>query len=155
MEAVAEKVAPQLAKQFGITLLMQGKASRQKIIDSHKATIDKDLPSVIFGSQSFSEGLDLPGKDLTNVIITKIPFAVPTSPVEEAHAEYIKARGGNAFMELSIPQASKKLVQACGRLLRNEKDTGRVVILDRRLVNKRYGKAMLDALPPFKRVIEY
>ncbi len=151
MEAVADK----LKAKYGDKLLVQGQAARQLIIEQHKAAIDKGKVSIIFGTQSFSEGLDLPGDYLTNVIITKIPFAVPTSPVEEAHAEYIKAKGGNPFLELSIPQASKKLVQAVGRLLRNEKDSGRVVILDRRLVSKRYGQSMLDALPPFKRIIEY
>ncbi|NQZ12696.1 MAG: ATP-dependent DNA helicase DinG, partial [Algicola sp.] len=150
-----EAVATAIEEQHDLKLLVQGKHSRQSIIEQHKKAIDAGEPSIIFGTQSFSEGLDLPGKYLTNVIITKIPFAVPTSPVEEAHAEYIKARGGNPFMELSVPQASKKLVQACGRLLRNENDVGRVVILDRRLISKRYGKMMLDALPPFKRKIDY
>ncbi|MFW9287497.1 helicase C-terminal domain-containing protein, partial [Glaesserella parasuis] len=88
--------------------------------------------SIIFGTGSFSEGLDLPGKLLTNLIITKIPFAVPTSPVEEAHAEYIEKCGGNPFLQISVPEASKKLVQSVGRLLRKEEDSGRVVLLDRR-----------------------
>jgi ATP-dependent DNA helicase DinG len=149
-----EAVATAIEEEHKLKMLVQGQSSRQVIIDSHKKAIDKNEPSVIFGTQSFSEGLDLPGKYLTNVIITKLPFAVPTSPVEEAHAEYIKLKGGNAFMELTIPQASKKLVQACGRLLRNENDTGRVVILDKRLTTKRYGKSLLDALPPFKRIID-
>lgn len=151
MEAVAEAIE----SRTKLSLKVQGRDSRQVIIQKHKADIDANKPSVIFGTQSFSEGLDLPGNYLTNVIITKIPFAVPTSPVEEAHSEYIKAKGGNPFLELSVPEASKKLVQAVGRLLRNENDTGRVVILDRRLVSKRYGKTMLDTLPPFKRLIEY
>lgn len=150
-----EKVASAIRDEHDLTLLVQGEKSRQVIINNHQKQIDKNHNSIIFGTQSFSEGLDLPGDYLTNLIITKIPFAVPTSPVEEAHAEYIKLKGGNAFMELSIPDASKKLVQACGRLIRKENDIGRVVILDRRLLTKRYGKAMLDALPPFKRTIEY
>ncbi|CAM5221638.1 ATP-dependent DNA helicase DinG [Alishewanella longhuensis] len=99
--------------------------------------------------------MDLPGKLLTNLIITKLPFAVPTSPLEEALTEAINARGGNAFLQLSIPATAKKLVQSCGRLLRQEQDQGRIVILDRRLISKTYGKAMLDALPPFRRVVEY
>ncbi len=111
--------------------------------------------SVLFGTGSFSEGLDLPGNQLTNLIITKIPFAVPTSPVEEAHAEYIERKGGNPFLQISVPEASKKLIQSAGRLLRKEDDSGRVVLLDRRVVTRRYGKALLDALPPFKRVIDH
>ncbi|NAX39171.1 ATP-dependent DNA helicase DinG, partial [Vibrio sp. V26_P1S5P106] len=87
-------------------------------------------------------------------IITKIPFAVPSSPVEQAHAEYIQQRGGNPFLQISVPEASKKLIQSVGRLLRQEQDSGRVVMLDRRIVSKRYGKSLLDSLPPFKRCIE-
>ncbi|HGF7518268.1 TPA: helicase C-terminal domain-containing protein, partial [Vibrio cholerae] len=69
--------------------------------------------------------------------------------------EYIQELGGNPFMQITVPEASKKLIQSVGRLLRKERDSGRVVILDRRVVSKRYGKALLDALPPFKRTIEY
>ena len=97
----------------------------------------------------------MPGDLLKNLIITKIPFAVPTSPVEEAHAEYIESRGGNPFLQISVPEASKKLIQSVGRLLRKEEDSGRVVLLDRRVITRRYGKALLDSLPPFERVIEH
>lgn len=101
------------------------------------------------------EGLDLPGELLENLVITKIPFGVPTSPVEQAHSEYIEKKGGNPFMQITVPDASKKLIQSVGRLLRKERDSGRVTILDRRLVTKRYGQALIDSLPPFKRKIEY
>ena len=87
-------------------------------------------------------------------IITKLPFSVPTSPVEQAQAEYISAKGGNPFMTLSVPDTSKKLVQACGRLLRNELDEGVITLMDKRVITKRYGKQILDSLPPFERVIE-
>lgn len=137
------------------TLLIQGEMSRQKLLSTHKKRIDKGEKSIIFGTQGLSEGLDLPGDYLTHVIITKLPFAVPTSPIEEAHAEYISAKGGNPFLSLTVPEAGKKLVQAAGRLIRTESDTGKVTILDRRLVSKRYGKSMLDSLPPFKRQIDY
>lgn len=150
------KVAEELRKKSKkLDIMVQGEDSRQHIIEQHKKLCDQDKTSIIFGSQSFSEGLDLPGKYLTNLIITKLPFSVPTSPVDQAQAEYIKLKGGNPFMLLSVPDASKKLIQACGRLLRNEKDTGMISILDRRLVSKRYGKQLLDSLPPFKRNIEY
>lgn len=150
-----EKVADALRAKHKLPIQVQGEQSRQKIIDSHKKRIEKNLESIIFGTQSFSEGLDLPGKQLTNLIITKLPFSVPTSPVEEAQAEYITAKGGNPFMSLSVPEASKKLIQASGRLLRNEKDAGTITLLDRRVISKRYGKELLDALPPFKRHVEY
>lgn len=74
--------------------------------------------------------------------------------MEEAHAEYIESLGGNPFMQIAVPEASKKLIQSVGRLLRKEQDSGRVVIFDRRLVTKRYGKALLDSLPPFTRDIQ-
>ncbi|NMP15439.1 ATP-dependent DNA helicase DinG [Thalassotalea sp. Y01] len=152
MEQVAEALRKK-AKYKDIQV--QGEHSRQQIIELHKQRCDKGETSIIFGSQSFSEGLDLPGKYLTNLIITKLPFSVPTSPVDQAQAEYIKLKGGNPFMQISVPDASKKLVQACGRLLRNEKDTGMITILDRRLVSKRYGKELIDSLPPYRLNIVY
>lgn len=149
-----EKVAGLIESKIKNPLFIQGTTSRQDILSKHKQRCDKQQPSIIFGTGSFSEGLDLPGDYLTNLIITKLPFAVPTSPVEQAHAEYIKIKGGNPFLQLTIPDASRKLIQSCGRLLRKEQDYGRITILDRRLVSKRYGKSLLDSLPPFRRVIE-
>ena len=151
MEKVAELVEGKIPAS---QLFIQGTMPRQQILSQHKQRCDDGEPSIIFGTGSFSEGLDLPGDYLTNLIITKLPFAVPTSPVEQAHAEYVKVKGGNPFLQLTIPDASRKLVQSCGRLLRKEQDYGRVTILDRRLVTKRYGKSLIDALPPFRRVIE-
>jgi len=150
-----EQVAKELRQEEEMTIQVQGEQSRQHIIEQHKKRCDDEKSSIIFGTQSFSEGLDLPGKYLTNLIITKLPFSVPTSPVEEAQAEYISVKGGNPFMSLSVPETSKKLIQATGRLLRNEKDQGVITLLDRRVVNKRYGKQLLDSLPPYKRVVKY
>jgi ATP-dependent DNA helicase DinG len=154
MNKVADELRP-LAKKNKWELLVQGEESRHITLKKHKDNCKNGKPSILFGTGSFSEGLDLPGDLLKNLIITKIPFGVPTSPVEEAHAEYIESCGGNPFMQISVPEASKKLIQSVGRLLRKEEDTGRVVLLDRRIINRRYGKALLDSLPPFKRVIEY
>lgn len=153
MNQVADKLRP-LAVKNRWELLIQGEESRHIILKKHKENCQKGKTSILFGTGSFSEGLDLPGNLLTNLIITKIPFAVPTSPVEEAHAEYIESRGGNPFLQIAVPEASKKLIQSVGRLLRKEEDSGRVVLLDRRVLTRRYGKALLDSLPPFKRVIE-
>jgi len=150
-----EKVAAALRENNKLEIQVQGEQSRQHIIEKHKKNCDSDKQSIIFGTQSFSEGLDLPGNYLNNLIITKLPFSVPTSPVEEAQAEYVSAKGGNPFMSLSVPDTSKKLVQATGRLLRNESDEGTITLLDRRVVSKRYGKQLLDSLPPYKRVIQY
>ena len=138
----------------GLSLLVQGEASRNALLTLHKQKCDGGQTSILFGTGSFSEGLDLPGHYLTNLVITKLPFAVPNSPVEEATAEWVEQRGGNPFLQLTVPEASRKLIQACGRLIRKEADRGRVTILDRRLLTKRYGKGLLDALPPFTRRIE-
>ncbi len=154
MNQVSEVLSTYFVKR-GWALQVQGQESRSEILKKHKTLVQCQKTSVLFGTGSFSEGLDLPGELLENLIITKIPFAVPTSPVEQAHAEYIENRGGNPFMQITVPEASKKMIQSVGRLLRKERDSGRVVILDRRIVTKRYGKALLDSLPPFKRVIEY
>lgn len=148
------KVAEAIRESHSVDIMVQGELSRQQIIEQHKKKCDNKDISTIFGTQSFSEGLDLPGDYLNNLIITKLPFSVPTSPVEQAQAEYITSKGGNPFMSLSVPDTSKKLIQACGRLLRNEADTGTITLLDKRIITKRYGNQLLDSLPPFKRVIE-
>lgn len=135
-------------------VLMQGGLSRQETLAKHKALIDKEQVSVLFGLASFAEGIDLPGAYCQHVVIAKIPFAVPDDPVEAALSEWIEARGGNPFMEIAVPDASLRLIQACGRLLRNEQDMGSITLLDRRLVTQRYGKAILNSLPPFRREIE-
>ena len=83
----------------------------------------------------------------------KLPFAVPDDPVESALAEWVEARGGNAFMEISVPDAALKLVQASGRLLRTEEDSGRITLLDRRVITRAYGRRILDSLPPFRREV--
>ncbi len=149
-----EKVAQAIRDKHKLDIAVQGEHSRQHIIEQHKKHCDNNQESIIFGTQSFSEGLDLPGNYLNNLIITKLPFSVPTSPVEQAQAEYVSAKGGNPFMSLSVPDTSKKLVQACGRLLRNEMDEGVITLMDKRVVTKRYGKQLLDSLPPFERVFE-
>ncbi|MGO1295793.1 MAG: ATP-dependent DNA helicase DinG [Vibrio sp.] len=154
MKEVAEHIKKACRDQ-GWTLQIQGEKSRTEILKKHKNLIKHHKTSILFGTGSFSEGLDLPGDLLQNLVITKIPFSVPTSPVEQAHAEYIQSRGGNPFLQITVPDASKKLIQSVGRLLRKENDSGRIVLLDRRVVSKRYGKQLLDSLPPFKRVIDY
>lgn len=85
------------------------------------------------------------------MVIVKLPFAVPDDPMAQARAEWIEARGGNPFMDLAVPEAALRLAQACGRLIRSERDRGVVTLLDRRIIERRYGRAILDALPPFAR----
>ncbi|EGU36567.1 ATP-dependent DNA helicase DinG [Vibrio sp. N418] len=153
MNQVAQALESLFIKK-GWALQVQGKESRTEILNKHKTLVQCQKTSILFGTGSFSEGLDLPGELLENLIITKIPFGVPTSPVEQAHAEYIEQKGGNPFMQITVPDASKKLIQSVGRLIRKERDCGKVIILDRRIVTKRYGQSLLDSLPPFKRIIE-
>ena len=143
-----------LPSAFRERVLVQGDLSKQELIRQHRARVDKGEASVIFGLASFAEGVDLPGRYCEHVVIAKIPFAVPDDPVEAALAEWIERNGGNPFMEIAVPDASLRLIQACGRLLRSEQDTGVITLLDRRLVTQRYGKAILDSLPPFRREIE-
>lgn len=134
-------------------LLCQGFLPKSEIVRRHKERIDKGEGSIIFGLASFAEGIDLPGEYLTHVVIVKIPFAVPDDPIQAATSEWLESRGRNPFMELTLPAASIRLVQACGRLIRKESDSGRVSILDKRLVSHRYGKLLLDSLPPLKRIV--
>ena len=140
-----------LSGRLSEPILMQGDYSKQEIILRHREAIDAGRGSTIFGLASFAEGVDLPGDYCRHVVIAKIPFAVPDSPLEAALAEWVEAQGRNAFMEISVPDAALRLVQASGRLLRTEQDTGRVTLLDRRVVTKRYGRAILDSLPAFER----
>ncbi|MDE0949751.1 MAG: ATP-dependent DNA helicase DinG [Halioglobus sp.] len=140
-----------LGGEFAARILMQGDCSKQEILRRHKAQIDGGQGSIIFGLASFAEGVDLPGDYCRHVVIAKIPFAVPDSPLEAALVEWVEAQGRNAFMEISVPDAALRLVQASGRLLRTEEDTGRVTLLDRRILTRRYGRSILDSLPPFQR----
>ncbi len=149
-----QEVAEGLRSQHGLSLLVQGESSREALLSLHRSRCDARQPSVLLGTGSFAEGLDLPGHYLTNLIITKLPFSVPTSPIEAATAEWIEQQGGNPFLQITVPEASRKLIQACGRLIRKEQDSGRICLLDRRILTKQYGKGLLAALPPFRRHIE-
>ena len=135
-------------------ILLQGDYSKHEILRRHREAIDGGMGSVIFGLASFAEGVDLPGDYCRHVLVAKIPFAVPDSPLESALSEWVEQQGRNAFMDITVPDAALRLVQACGRLLRTEDDTGRITICDRRLVTRRYGKALIQALPPFRLQID-
>ncbi|WP_067520742.1 ATP-dependent DNA helicase DinG [Endozoicomonas ascidiicola] len=135
-------------------ILLQDDYSRQELLKKHRQNIDDGKVSILFGLASLAEGIDLPGHYCEHVIIAKIPFSVPDDPVESALSEWLEAQGRNPFMEITVPDAAIRLIQACGRLLRTEQDRGRITLMDRRLVTARYGQMILNSLPPFKRVIE-
>jgi ATP-dependent DNA helicase DinG len=148
-----EQVFNKLPQEWQDMILCQGSYSKNNIVQKHREYIEKQQKaSIIFGLESFAEGLDLPGDLCTHVVITKLPFATPDDPVGKTLAQWIKKRGGNPFMEMTIPDASIKLIQATGRLLRSEQDYGRITILDDRILTKRYGKSLISALPNFKRI---
>jgi len=111
------------------------------------AEFKSDTHSVLFGTDSFWTGVDVPGEALSNVIITKLPFAMPDHPVTASRLEHITEQGGNSFMEYSVPEAILKLRQGVGRLIRNKKDKGICVILDNRVLTKQYGRNFLAAMP--------
>ena len=145
-----EEVFYQLPQSLRKKILIQGELSKQAMLVAHKKQIDDGQDSCLFGLASFAEGVDLPGSYCQHVVIAKLPFAVPDDPIEASLAEWIEQKGGNAFMDITIPDAAMKLVQACGRLLRKEADSGKISILDKRLVTKRYGKLLLNSLPGYR-----
>ena len=129
----------------------QGERSKQALLKRHLRRVDAGEPSYLMGLASFAEGVDLPGDYCRHVIVVKLPFAVPDDPVDQAIAELAESQGRNPFMEITVPDAALKLVQACGRLIRDDDDYGRITLLDKRVLTKRYGRALLDSLPPFRR----
>jgi len=149
-----QMVADLVEQKLGCELFIQGEFSKKLIIEKHINLRKQNQGSVIFGLDSFAEGVDLKGDNLTHVVIVKLRFSVPNSPIEKTTQDYLQSQNRNPFMEISLPDASLRLIQACGRLIRTETDTGKITIFDNRLVSKFYGKQLLNALPGYNIVVE-
>lgn len=145
LRTCAEELKDEI-RDLGLNLLVHGgELSRSAMLEQFKTS---SVPSVLFGAASFWTGVDVPGDALSNVVITKLPFAVPSHPLIEARLERIRLSGGEPFRDYSIPDAVLKFRQGVGRLIRSKTDTGIVVVLDRRIVTKSYGSRFLDSIPP-------
>jgi len=145
--AMLRKTAEGLAGWFeeqGIRLLVQDKGnSRTRLLKEFK----EDRDSVLFGTDSFWQGVDVPGEALSNVVLTRLPFSVPDEPLFEARCERIKEKGGEPFRELQLPEAILKFRQGVGRLIRSREDRGQIAVLDGRILSRTYGKSFLKILP--------
>ncbi|MCD8533763.1 MAG: DEAD/DEAH box helicase [Verrucomicrobia bacterium] len=143
LNRVADRIQGEI-ESAGFPCLIQGRGTpRSTMLELFKS----NGKSVLFGLDSFWQGVDVPGEALSNVILTRLPFSVPDHPLIEAKLEFIEARGGNPFFEYSLPEAVLKFRQGFGRLIRSSTDKGIVVVLDNRILTKKYGQMFLDSLP--------
>jgi ATP-dependent DNA helicase DinG len=143
LQAMAARLSGDLEGRGWKLLVQGGGLQRHELLEEFKG----DIHSVLFGLDSFWMGVDVPGEALEHVIITRLPFAVPNHPLTEARFERIEERGGNAFLDFSLPEAVLKFRQGVGRLLRSRTDKGMVTILDSRILTKHYGRMFISSIP--------
>jgi ATP-dependent DNA helicase DinG len=149
MDAVADG-ARAAFEDAGLRLLVQGRElPRSALLEEFKAR----QPAVLFGLASFWEGVDVPGRELSHVILTRLPFPVPDHPLEKARSEQAAKAGLDPFMALALPKAVLRFKQGFGRLIRRKDDEGIVTVLDARLITRRFGRLFLDALPDCPKVV--
>jgi len=142
LNQVYNMLAPQLNAN-GFLALKQGQENRHRLLDRFRSNVG----AVLFATDSFWQGVDVHGEALECVIIPRLPFRVPTEPIVEARVEAIDKRGGNSFMDFSVPQAVIKFKQGFGRLIRRKTDFGVIAVFDNRIATKNYGKLFLESLP--------
>lgn len=130
-------------------VLVQGSMSRDKLMALHTTRINEGAASVIFGLASFGEGLDLAGALLEKLWVLKLPFGQPDDPVGQTRAEYVEQEGGDPFADLVVPATGVKMLQWTGRAIRTETDEAIITVFDRRIVEKSYGRRILQGLPPY------
>ena len=143
LKEAAKQLEGWLAEQEMELYVQGGGMDRMRMLESFK----QDHRSVLFGTDSFWQGVDVPGESLSNVIIVRLPFAVPNHPLIQGRIELLKQRGENPFFSYQLPMAIIKFKQGFGRLIRNKNDTGMVVVLDSRIARKAYGRKFIDAIP--------
>lgn len=143
LKATAKRLEDWLADQQMTLLVQGGGIDRTQLLQQFK----DDTHSVLFGTDSFWQGVDVPGESLSNVIIVKLPFAVPNHPLIQGRIELLRQRGENPFFTYQLPMAIIKFKQGFGRLIRNKNDTGMIVVLDSRIVRKMYGRKFIEAIP--------
>lgn len=150
LERAWEELAP-FCESLGLVALKQGEAPKARLLEALRERSGEE-GAVLFATQSFWEGVDVPGRALRLVVIDRLPFRAPTDPVQQARAELHRRRGRDPFEEISLPEAALLLKQGAGRLLRTHEDAGVVAVLDGRLRRRRYGRIFLETLPPMTRI---
>lgn len=147
--AQMQDVYEQLSKDWQNIVTTQDDLPKTALIQHHRERLEEGGGSTLFGLASLAEGVDLPGNYLTHLVIAKLPFGVPDDPISATLSVWLESRQLNPFQVVTLPAATIRMVQACGRLIRHESDQGTIWVMDRRIVSKRYGKTIINSLPNY------